>query len=158
LLGNPTVTLNAHNDANSASVPMAFSASQYYFHYGPVGINTPTTVVGRTTYQLAVGGSIVATEVDVLTVPASDYVFEPGYKLKSLSETESYVKENKHLPDVPSASEFKEKGCHVGQMQDILLRKVEELTLLMIEQNKSIETLKQENSALKAKVEEISNK
>ena len=121
---------------------------------GQVGIGgaiSPTAL-------LTVNGVIHATEIDISTTPSSDYVFEPGYKLKSLTEIESYVKENKHLPEVPSASEFKEKGCKVGQMQDVLLRKIEEITLLLIEQNKSIEELKKENDALKAKVEEISNK
>lgn len=111
---------------------------------GNVNIGCSTT---STTANLHVNGVINATEVDVITsVPCSDYVFEPGYMLKSLPEIECYVKENKHLPDVPSANEFKEKGCNVGQMQDLLLKKVEELTLYVIE-------LKKENDALKAKVD-----
>lgn len=77
-------------------------------------------------------------------VPTSDYVFEPDYDLRSLEEVETFVKENKHLPEVPSAAEFKENGYSVGQMDDILLRKVEELTLYIIELKKEVQTLKNE--------------
>jgi len=94
-------------------------------------------------YKLAVNGGILCEEVKVITdVPASDYVFEKEYKLKSLSEIEAFVKQHKHLPEVPSAEEFKKNGYKVGQMDDLLLRKIEELTLLLIEQNKEIELLK----------------
>lgn len=79
---------------------------------------------------------------------AADYVFEDNYDLKSLSEVESYVKANKHLPGVPSAAEMAENGMSVSEMSNLLLEKVEELTLHMIE-------LQKENQALKAKVESL---
>ena len=115
---------------------------------GTIGIGTtnPTLLA---TYKLAVNGAIVAKAMDINgTVPASDYVFEKDYKLRSLSETESYVTEHKHLPEVPSAAEFKTNGYNVGTMDDILLRKVEELTLYLIDMQK-------QNEALKAKVEKL---
>lgn len=103
--------------------------------------------------SLTVNGVINAKEVIVTeTVPSSDYVFENDYNLKALSEVEKFVKENKHLPEVPSAKEFKEKGCSVGEMQDILLRKVEELTLYMIEQNKLV---KAQDDKIKIQSEQI---
>ena len=71
----------------------------------------------------------------------SDYVFDSKYKLKSLDEIENFIKDNKHLPDVPSAKQVIEQGIDVAQMNAILLKKVEELTLLMIEQNKIIKNL-----------------
>ena len=71
-----------------------------------------------------------------------DYVFDKKYKLRSLSELEKYIKTNKHLPDVASAKEMETKeGYPVGEMQSILLKKIEELTLYVIEQNKRIEEL-----------------
>ena len=96
-----------------------------------------------------VNGTIHALKVIVTKTPCSDYVFEPTYKLESLPEIEKYVKENKHLPEIPSAKEFKEKGCDVSEMDDMLLKKIEEITLLMIEQNKRIEALEKENATLK---------
>ena len=70
-----------------------------------------------------------------------DYVFKPGYKLKSLSEVESYVKENSHLPGVPSAAEV-EKSLDLAKMNAALLEKIEELYLHSIEQEKEIEAMK----------------
>jgi len=116
--------------------------------YGTMGIGT-TNVALLTQYKLAVNGGIVATSMDIQgTVPASDFVFERDYKLRSLSETEAFVNKNKHLPEVPSAEEFKKNGYSVGVMDDILLRKVEELTLYLIEMQK-------QNDVLKAKVEKL---
>jgi hypothetical protein len=100
-------------------------------------------------YSLMVNGGILAEKMKIVSdVPTSDFVFEEDYKLLSLKEVESFVKKYKHLPEVPSAQEFKENGYNVGEMDDLLLRKVEELTLYMIE-------LKKENEMLKLKLEEL---
>ena len=74
--------------------------------------------------------------------PWPDYVFEPAYKMPSLQELEAYIKKNKHLPDVPTAKEVAKDGLDVGDMNRILLQKIEELTLHLIEQGKEIERLK----------------
>jgi hypothetical protein len=108
-------------------------------HNGTVGIGTNN--VG--THALAVNGSINANEILVTeTVPGSDYVFEDDYVLMPLSELEEFVKNQKHLPEVMSAKEFKENGYNLGEMDDVLLRKVEELTLYIIQQQKEIDGLK----------------
>lgn len=96
-------------------------------------------------------GQIMCKELKVtLNVPNSDHVFETDYHLRSLDEVEDFVKKNKHLPEIPSAQEFKEEGYSIGDMDDLLLRKVEELTLYAIQMQKDITLLKQENEALKA--------
>ena len=92
--------------------------------------------------------SIRTEDITVDMNNAADYVFDENYNLRSLSDVESYVKENKHLPGVPSAAEMAEKGMSVSQMSNLLLEKVEELTLHMIE-------LQKENKALKAEVESL---
>lgn len=79
----------------------------------------------------------------------ADYVFEPSYKLMSLDKVESFVKENKHLPNVPSAEEMSKNGLDVMQTSAKLMEKIEELTLYMIELNKEIKALKEENAKLK---------
>ncbi len=95
------------------------------------------------TYRLSVNGGIRCEELKVMAdVPSSDFVFEPNYNLKPLSEVEAYVTENKHLPDVPSAKEFKENGYKIGEMDNLLLQKIEELTLYIIDLQKQIEELK----------------
>jgi len=104
-------------------------------------------------YKLAVNGGILCESVVVIQdVPNSDYVFDADYNLKELKDVEKFINDNKHLPDVPSAKEFQEKGSNMGKMDDLLLRKVEELTLYLIEQNKRLEILEAENKELKSKL------
>lgn len=99
-------------------------------------------------YKLEVKGSIRAYEVLVQT-GWSDYVFDKNYQLRSLSDVEKYIAQNKHLPDVPSAAEVETNGVQVGQMDSILIKKVEELTLYIIDQNKQIQELQRKVSQLK---------
>ncbi len=108
--------------------------------------------------KLAVNGTIKATELDITTAPCSDFVFETGYKLMDLNTLEKFVANNKHLPDVPSAKEFEENGYRVGEMDDLLLRKIEELTLYIINQQK--ELINQQNEIVKQQneIEELKSK
>lgn len=112
---------------------------------GNVGIGTSSP-----NQKLTVKGTIYGEEIKVdLSVPGPDYVFEDDYKLPSLAETEDYIKENKHLPEVPSAKEMEENGIKLGEMNMLLLKKVEELTLYVIEQNKRLDAQQKEIEALK---------
>lgn len=103
--------------------------------------------------KLTVKGKIHAEEIIVdLAVPA-DYVFQKyftgksdlkaDYEFPKLEEIEKFVKENNHLPGVPSAKEIQENGLKVGEMNNLLLQKIEEITLLLIEQQKEIKELKE---------------
>lgn len=83
----------------------------------------------------------------------ADFVFEPGYMLPTLKDVEQYINKNRHLPDVPTTSEIREKGIDVGEMNRILLQKVEELTLYMIEQQKMINALQAKTVQLEAKLQ-----
>ena len=93
-------------------------------------------------YRLAVNGAIRAKEIKVET-GWSDFVFEDDYRLRPLAEVEQFIKENKHLPDIPSAKEVETNGVNVGEMEAKLLQKIEELTLYVIELKKENE--KQDN-------------
>ena len=115
----------------------------WVYENGNVGIGCSNPQV-----KLAVNGKIQATEVEIKSAPCSDYVFETDYELMSIHDLDTYVRFNKHLPEVPSAQEFAEDGYSVGQMDDLLLRKIEELTLYII-------TLKKENEALNEKIDNI---
>jgi hypothetical protein len=113
---------------------------------GNVGIGTSKT----TGYRLSVEGSMRAREVVVNSDTWSDYVFDETYRNAPLSEVEEHIKTHKHLPGVPSAQEVADNGVNVGKMQAVLLAKVEELTLHMIEQEKRIKKLETENETLRA--------
>lgn len=112
---------------------------------GKVGIAT-NNFIGS--HKLYVGGSMLAESVIVkLQANWADYVFAPTYRLRPLSEVETYIKENAHLPEVPSAAQVAKEGINLGEMDATLLKKIEELTLYMIEQNKQLQELKKENQA-----------
>jgi hypothetical protein len=95
-------------------------------------------------YKLAVNGAAIFTKVKVQTYPWPDYVFNAGYRLRPLSEVEQYIQQNNHLPEVPSAEEVEKNGLDVGDNQATLLKKIEELTLYMIQHNKELQQLKQQ--------------
>ncbi|PTX62194.1 hypothetical protein C8N46_103293 [Kordia periserrulae] len=115
-----------------------------------IGIGT-TDVGGTENWKLAVNGKVRAKEVKVET-GWSDFVFESNYALPSLEEVEQHINEKGHLKDIPSAKEVAENGILLGEMDSKLLQKIEELTLYMIEMNKEIKTLKEENKILKQKL------
>jgi hypothetical protein len=101
---------------------------------------------------LTVNGTIHAKEVRVdLTGSLADYVFSPDYTLMPLHKVEAFVKTNKHLPEIPSAAEVKEKGLNMGEMQNKLLQKIEELTLYVIELQKELQMQRAEIDELKRK-------
>jgi hypothetical protein len=111
-------------------------------------------------YKLYVEEGILTEKVKVAVAssPAwADYVFANDYKLKPLSEVEAYVKENKHLPNIPSASELVKDGLNLGEMQALQMKKIEELTLYLIEMKKEIDTMKKENKTLKILVSQSKN-
>lgn len=93
-------------------------------------------------YKLNVGGRIIAEEMRILLQANwPDYVFDEDYELPSLSALEQGIKESHHLPGVPAAAEVEKEGVDVGNMQAILLKKIEELTLYILEQEKRIKCL-----------------
>lgn len=96
-------------------------------------------------YRLAVGGNMIAEEVVVKLQSAwPDYVFNTDYGILSLTDLNAYIHANCHLPGVPSAAEVKENGINLGDMNAVLLKKIEELTLYLLQQQKEIEALKQQ--------------
>lgn len=107
--------------------------------------------------KLFVDGAILAEELRVETGWA-DYVFEKDYPLASLSSVESFIKENGHLPAIPSAAEIESKGLHVGSMTVMQQEKIEELFLYMIDLKKEMETLSKENQQLKQDLKSLQAK
>ena len=122
-----------------------------YFHLkmptSQTGIDSSTIFLvenqERELFQINNDGKVRTREIIVDTqTPWPDYVFEDDYSLMSLKEIESFVNENGHLPNIPSAQTIQETGVDVGEMNRLLLEKIEELTLHIIQQQKEIDTLK----------------
>ncbi|MFB9110341.1 tail fiber protein [Flavobacterium gyeonganense] len=129
------------------------SRNAYFASNVGIGTTTPGS-------KLTVAGNIHAQEVKVTpnagTVP--DYVFADDYKLKSLEEVEAYIKQNSHLPEIPSAKEIEKNGLMLAEMNMSLLKKIEELTLYMIELKKENQNLTDNQKILEEKILKIENR
>ena len=117
---------------------------------GNVGIGT-----ANPQSTLAVNGKITAKEVEVTLNGWADFVFKPGYKLLPLTEVDKFIKEHRHLPGVPSEAEVLAKNQNLGEMNALLMQKIEELTLYVIEGNKRTEKLERENTILRSLFDKI---
>lgn len=116
---------------------------------GNVGIGV--NPASNTTSKLTVDGKIAAREIIVITGAWPDYVFKKDYQLKPLAEVEKGIQKDGHLEGIPSNAEAVKNGVALGDMQNKLLQKVEELTLYMID-------LKKENEALKERLSRVEQK
>lgn len=124
------------------------------FENDKVGINTNDVPEG---YTLAVRGDIIAEEIRLKLYADGwpDYVFKPDYNMLTLEETAEQIQTLGHLPGVPSAEEVGENGVQIGEMNTILLEKIEELTLHLIDINENLKDLQKENQTLKNRVIEL---
>ena len=112
---------------------------------------TDTQVKNNIKLHITPAGVLKAKEVQVTLAGWPDYVFAKDYQLRPLSELEQFIKENHHLPEIPTEAEVQENGIDLGSMQSKLLLKIEELTLYTIEQQKLIEALEKRLSELENK-------
>ncbi len=156
--GKKALTFNFHTTSidEDTAEGISFSDTEVMritpIYNGRVGIGTSSPA-----YKLDVAGTIRAEEILVKDIAATnlklegvlaadkiivksngntaDFVFDDNYKLRDLSEVETYIKSNKHLPDVPSADEMDKEGVDLAEMNKLLLQKVEELTLYVVKQN-----------------------
>lgn len=134
---NWRTVLDSHSDVKSTGKLFLSGSGNHLISNGNLGIGTENPQA-----KLAVNGNILAKEIKIKTgIAVPDYVFEPDYNLKSLQEIEEYVKINKHLPEVPPAKEIDVHGLDVAEMNLLLLKKIEELTLHVISQQKQLDRL-----------------
>jgi hypothetical protein len=166
LTGNRSVKMNGSNlyftgelvgTGQEWGVP---TPPPHFFINGTTGFVGVGTAVPDS--KFTVNGKIHATEVLVTATVPADYVFEKyfegksalkaDYAMPTLEEIEAYTKANKHLPSIPSAKEMQTNGVELGDMTNKLLQKIEELTLYVIEQNKTNQEQKREIDLLKAQM------
>jgi hypothetical protein len=143
------------NGANIFIAPLNVVSASFLAN-GNVGIGTSNPG----TNKLAVEGTIAARKVLVTaTNPFPDYVFDRSYGLPSLDSVARYIQAHHHLSDIPSADSVTRSGLDLGENQVVLLKKIEELTLYIIEQDKTLQRanqqLEEQNKALKVQGERI---
>ena len=103
--------------------------------------------------SLRVTGKIATTEVCVTPTAAwCDYVFEKDYKLMPLKDLGKYVTDNKHLPEIPTTAEIAKTGVNIGEINVLYLKKIEELTLYLLQQQKQLEAQQAQINALVSKL------
>ncbi len=134
--GTPGSTIPGYIELRTRNTAGAMNINMVIDSEGNIGMGTtlPQT-------KLAVNGNVTCKEVEVTLTGWSDYVFDEKYNLRSLENVEHFIINNGHLPDVPSAEEVESNGLKLGEMDATLLKKIEELTLHVIELNKRIKTL-----------------
>jgi hypothetical protein len=144
LNANNTLNFNSgfvlQHNANNVAIGVKL------LHLYSTQVSIGNKIYGDTDYRLTVEGKIRARELRLDTDVWPDYVFAENFRLQSLHDVEKFIKENKHLPGVPSATEIDNDGIAVSEMIKVQMQKIEELTLYMIE-------LKKENEMLKALME-----
>jgi hypothetical protein len=133
-LDNASVSINAAGNITAASHSITGNVG--------IGCTNPTA-------KLTVNGLIRATGIEIVSAPCADYVFEKDYNLMNILDVEKYVNANKHLPEIPSAKEFKAEGYKVAEMDELLLKKIEELTLYIIALKKDNEKMQREINSMK---------
>jgi hypothetical protein len=152
---------SSNSNTASATTPACSSGSwqtngsNIYYSSGKVSIGT---TIANSASALTVNGKILATEVEVVSSIAADYVFEAEYELMPLTDLELYLKQNKHLPGIPSVAEFSKQGQNLGKMDDLLLRKIEELTLYVITQEQRMKKQDEVIGELKREITELKEK
>ncbi len=141
-----SVSNELNYDLTSSGNLKVSGAGNHYIKNGNFGIGTTNP-----TSKLTVAGNIASREVKVTVDAGSvpDYVFANDYKLRSLQDVEDFIKKNKHLPEIPSAYEIEKNGLMLAEMNMNLLKKMEEMTLYMIEMKKENDLIKKENQEIK---------
>lgn len=141
------VFVEFYDTGNGNVVPQLFGTSfqwqrngtHLFYLDGNVGVGT-----GAPTEKLSVKGKIRAQEIKVETANWPDYVFKRDYPLRSLDSLRAFIAENGHLPDVPKAATAEADGVALGEMNKLLLKKIEELTLYLLDKDKEISEIKAE--------------
>lgn len=129
-------------------------SSSYYQGWTCIDEPITGTITKTLEYKNAFGnvmvnGKLEAKEVKVTLSPTADFVFEENYNLPKLDDIEKHINEKKHLPEIASAKEMEKEGVNVGEFQIKLLQKIEELTLYLIQLNKDVKRLEEDNKEIR---------
>ncbi len=147
-LEGTTLNIPQYSSATGGSSQWTSNANgSIQFTGGNVGIGSSST-----SRNLLVNGNIYAKEVLVsTTISAPDYVFEKDYRVLPLDELNQYLETHKHLPEIPSAKEMDSNGIELSKMNLLLLKKVEEMTLYIIQLEKRVKDLEKNDGPISGK-------
>jgi len=123
-----------------------------------IGLSVKNASTNQDVFRVYGNGHILGKKLELPLSNWYDEVFEPDYELRSLQELEEFIGENKHLPEIPSEQEVLKHGVDVGEMEGLLLKKIEELTLYIIEQNKQLQAQNEELAAQNERIEQLESK
>ncbi|MGB0521703.1 MAG: hypothetical protein ACPGJS_02025 [Flammeovirgaceae bacterium] len=152
LTSEETLLVDASFDTEGGTIK---GVSTHNFSDGSPQFNTlkVNTLNLPTDYKMSVAGKVICEGIKVqLNANWPDYVFDEGYELKSLPEVEAYINTHKHLPNIPPAEKVAASGVDLEKMNRLLMEKIEELTLHLIEQNKKIEARQKMINELKGEL------
>lgn len=144
--GIASVAEDIHSNHTALSLYTDQSEKLRVMGNGNVGIGTTSPKE-----KLSVNGKIRAHEVKIEISDWPDYVFEDSYKPYALAKLENYITTYKHLPEIPSSDEVSQNGIELGTMNKLLLKKIEEMTLYLIE-------MKKENIGQQKQIDELLKK
>ncbi|MDR2962156.1 MAG: hypothetical protein LBU90_00720 [Bacteroidales bacterium] len=141
-----------YSNVSGTKVETSYSG---YFTGGKLVVMNGNVGIGYSnpTVPLDVNGIIRAHEVKICLSQGCDYVFENNYNLMPLSVLSTFVKTNKHLPEIAPAAEMESEGINVSEMNALLLKKIEELTLYIIHQQEELQKQNAEIELLKTKIQ-----
>jgi hypothetical protein len=153
-------TIEGDGSHNGGGVIYSDVAGTLYLAPIPsVGTTTRTLtdidIKNNITFRVDANGITYAKAIAVQTTGWPDYVFEKNYTLPSLTDLKIYIDQNQHLPEIPSAQQIEKDGVNLGEMNKLLLKKVEELTLYLIEKDKQDTEKNKLLQALQARVSEL---
>jgi hypothetical protein len=154
------ILANGNAGIGTSSPQAKLDVNGNIYSNGKIFIGTPdaNTATKIAPYSLAVNGSAIFTKAVVkLNSAWPDYVFKENYKLPKLDSLEQFIKLNGHLPEMPKAQEVAKNGIDLASNQILLLKKIEELTLIVIEQNKRINELEKKHRADVPDKEKLNN-
>lgn len=147
---NGSIMFSVYNNGTSGSTLSGTGMVMTMANNGNVGIGTSTP-----DQKLAVNGTIHSKSVVVDLTGWPDYVFKRGFTIPSLGEVKTYIDQNHHLPDMPSEAQVAKEGINLGEMNKLLTKKVEELTLYLIDKDNKINSLEKKVSTQGQQIDEL---
>jgi len=161
---NTTNTNNflVYNSGKTIMGSQTGASNSAWLNINVAGASVPTNALdiydqytNKVNYRVKSNGEVYARYVKVTQNAFPDYVFANDYKLPNLKDVESYYKKNKHLEGIPSAAEVEKDGLELGEISTTLVKKIEELTIYTVEQNKKIEYQQELLTKLQEQIKEF---